>query len=106
MRRLWWMVAAVWFLSSGIMAHAQTRYVNPDTGYEVVLEDDAQLLSSEEGDELVEKMREVTQWGNVAFKTIRTNTTSARAYAESYYRETFGSDSGTVFLIDVDNSYP
>lgn len=104
MRRLWWwMAAAVWFLSLGITAHAQARYVNPDTGYEVVLEDDAQLLSQEESSKLAEKMREVTRWGNAAFKTIRTNTTSARAYAESYYRETFGSDSGTVFLIDVDN---
>lgn len=103
LRRLWWMVAAVWFLSFGFTAHAQTRYVNPDTGYEVVLEDDAQLLSPEEGNELVEKMREITRWGNVALKTIQINETSAREYVESYYRETFGSDSGTVFLIDVDN---
>lgn len=102
--RRWWMVTAVaLFLFPGITAHAQTRYVNPDTGYEVVLEDDAQLLSPEEGDELVERMREVTRWGNVAFKTIRTNTTSAREYVEAYYRETFGSDSGTAFLIDMDN---
>lgn len=77
--------------------------VNEETGYRLVLEDDAGLLTSEERMTLRWKMEPITQYGNVAFKSIRENASSAAAFAESYYHAKFGSESGTLFLIDMDN---
>ena len=39
----------------------------------------------------------------MAFKSIDYNSTSAASYASGYYSQCFGSDSGTVFLIDMHN---
>lgn len=82
---------------------AAVLYTNPDTGYVVILEDDANLLTDEDEAALAEKMEKITKWGSAAFKSIDENPTSTARYIESYYREKFGKDSGTVFLIDMDN---
>lgn len=87
----------------GIKASGETLYTNRDTGYAVILEDDAGLLTDEEEAALAEKMQEITEWGSVAFKSIEVNGTTTAGYIESYYREKFGRDSGTIFLIDMDN---
>lgn len=90
-------------LLPGTRAYAHTVYTNPETGYIVLVEDDADLLTDEQESLLAERMRKITNWGNVAFKSIDRNSTTAASYAESYYRERFGQESGTVFLIDMDN---
>jgi len=71
--------------------------------YRVVLEDSAQLLDESEEEELAVLMQEVTAYGNAAFKTTDQNAGSTEAYARQYYREQFGTDSGILFLIDMDN---
>ena len=71
--------------------------------YRVVVEDDAHLLSDEEIEKLKDKMSSLTKYGHIAFKTINQNSMSASAYAESYYHQTFGTESGSVFLIDMYN---
>lgn len=83
--------------------HAQTFYTNPDTNYRTVIEDDAGLLSDEEITRLAAVMEGITEYGNVAFKTISSNSTGTKSYAESFYKEKFGTASGTLFLIDMDN---
>ena len=45
-------------------------YVNPDTGYEAVIVDDAFLLSVAEKSMLLEKMKLITTYGNVMFNSI------------------------------------
>lgn len=77
--------------------------INEETGYQLVLEDDAGLLTNVECMALKWRMEPITQYGNVAFKTVQENSSSAAAYAESYYRSKFGTASGTLFLIDMDN---
>lgn len=77
--------------------------INSDTGYQIILEDDADLLTSEEEASLAETMMDITAYGNAAFKTIDINYSSASGYASSYYHEQFGTESGTLFLIDMDN---
>ncbi len=77
--------------------------INEETGYRLILEDDAGLLTNEERISLQWKMEPITQYGNVAFKTVRENTSSAAAFAESYYHAKFGTKSGTLFLIDMAN---
>ena len=81
----------------------QNTYANPDTGFLVVVEDDAELLTEEQRRELAAVMESITAYGNVAFKTIDVNTASTESYARSFYQKRFGTDSGTLFLIDMDN---
>lgn len=71
--------------------------------YKIVIEDDANLLTNEEVENLKEKMKSLTKYGNIAFKSILTNSTSAPNYAREYYHNKFGIQSGTLFLIDMDN---
>ncbi|MDE6213089.1 MAG: TPM domain-containing protein [Lachnospiraceae bacterium] len=90
-------------ISCGMVCYAEEAYINDETGYRVVLEDDAQLLSDEEETELIAQMKEITTYGNVALKTIDANDRSAEYYARQYYQSRFGTDSGTLLLIDMDN---
>lgn len=82
---------------------ADEIYLNGKTFYRVLIEDDAQLLDDEEEQELTALMQEITAYGNVAFKTIDNNDYSTESYARQYYQKQFGTDSGTLFLIDMDN---
>ena len=89
----------------GVYAESQEAalWENPDTGYRIVLEDDAQLLDRKEQEELAAAMRTVTAYGNAAFKSISANSYSAASFADDYYHGLFGTESGTLFLIDMDN---
>ena len=80
------------------------NYVNNETKYKVIFEDDANLLNEYEINELQKEMIELTKYGNVAFKTINKNSTTTSTYASNYYHEIFGTSSGTLFLIDMDNA--
>lgn len=90
-------------LGAELPVHAEVIYTNEDTGYQVCMEDDADLLSEEEEQALAEQMQGITVYGNVLFKSIEENAYSTDSFARSYYRESFGTDSGTLFLIDMDN---
>ena len=69
----------------------------------VVIHDEARLLSKGEKESLLENMKAVTEYGHAAFITIYENNESAERYAESRYYKLFGEQSGTLFLIDMDN---
>ena len=96
-------IFATVFLWSGVICHAEPSYVNTETGYRAVMEDDAFLLSEEEERQLFVLLQEITAYGNAAFKTIDNNFTDTERYARNYYQIQFGTDSGTLFLIDMDN---
>lgn len=91
------------FLLSKTDSYALTYYTNPETGYRVEIEDDANLLSSEAKSKLAQTMEEITAYGNVAFVSTNNNLSSTSSFAKSCYRELFGTKSGTLFLIDMDN---
>ena len=66
------------------------------------IEDDAALLTDYERTQLADLMKDITQYGNVAFKSILTNSYSTTDdYAYAYYAQIFQKNSGTVFLIDM-----
>ena len=92
-------------LNGSITCKAETKtYTNKSTGYQVIVEDDANLLTDEEETTLGKEMAPITTYGSVAFKSIDYNPYySTEDYTRSYYRDTFGSTSATVFLIDMDN---
>lgn len=73
------------------------------TTYRVVIEDNAELLAEEQETALEEVMKDITAYGNVAFVTVAENSSSAESFARSYYQRQFGTNSGTLFLIDMDN---
>jgi len=77
-------------------------YTNPDTGYQVWVEDGARLLTDEQLSDLAQEMREITDYGNAVFVTIDVNDFSTETFARSYYMDRFGTASGTMFLIDMD----
>lgn len=90
---------------SNVKALSLPEFKNENTNYSAVLEDDAELLTEEELNKLQEEMKSLTEHGNIAFKTISSNSTTTEAYASSYYHTKFGTKSGTVLLIDMDNRY-
>lgn len=77
-------------------------YANPDTGYQVWLEDKAELLTNEQLADLSQIMQEITDYGNAAFVTIDRNISSTEDFARSYYMNRFGTDSGIIFVIDME----
>lgn len=80
---------------------AELEWTNPDTSYKALLEDDAHLLN--DYDRVMEAMKPVTAYGNVIFKTIDQNSYSASTFADQYLHNTFGTESSTIFLIDMAN---
>ena len=86
--------------------NAETLYTNPDTGYEAVVEDEADLLSDSEEDDLCDILKKVTEYSNAAFAAIDENPYyNTQRYAESYSDDTFGGSSAVVFIVDMDNRY-
>lgn len=81
---------------------ANIRTVYADNTYKLVIEDDANLLSEEEENNLKEIMEPATSYGNIIFKSINHNNTTTENYARDYYHHNFGTQSGTLFLIDMD----
>jgi len=74
-----------------------------NTNYQVIIEDGADLLTKEQETSLYKVMENITEYGNVAFVSVAENSSSAETFARRFYQEKFGTDSGTVFLIDMDN---
>lgn len=85
---------------------SENTYVNKDSGYEARILDEADLLTAEEEALLLTEMEKITQYGHVAFVSCEENPSySTEIYAEDLFYQWFGSDSGTIFLIDMDYRY-
>jgi len=80
---------------------AETSWTNDETSYTAIIEDSAGLLTDPA--KVMESMRPITAYGNVIFKTTLENSYSAGTFAEQFLHNTFGTDSGTIFLIDMAN---
>lgn len=81
-------------------------YTNPDTGYAIYIEDKADLLTNAQEEALLTNMEAITVSGNVAFVSISENPYhDTNQYAKNYATTYFDSESGTVFLIDMDERY-
>ena len=76
--------------------------VHAETGYQAVLNDRADLLTETEEKLLLQQMWELTAYGNVMFVSGYCEGSTA-ASARSFYNERFGTDSGTILLIDMEN---
>lgn len=107
-------IAFAFTFGAPIVAYANTSWYptmdavekNTDTGYQIFIDDWADLLTSSEEEQLKELMAPITAHGHVAFVTISENPTySTDAYADDYYYDHFGYESGTVLIIDMEKRY-
>lgn len=79
--------------------------INTSTVEGVILEDDADLLTTEEEAKLTDLMTPLTTYGHIIFKTINSNDTTTSNFAHNYYYDKFGNTSGTMLIIDMANRY-
>jgi uncharacterized protein len=87
---------------------ASARYTNSGTGYVVVIEDNADLLSDTEESQLQSLMEQITAYGNAAFVTVEDGGnpySTTQRFAEDYNYSHFGNSNATLFVIDMDNRY-
>ena len=59
------------------------QYNNVDTGYEAVIEDDADIIDESNYSSLLDIMKQITVYGNVMLKTIDTNSTTTESYVRA-----------------------
>lgn len=74
-----------------------------DNGYEILIEDDADLLTAKQEVELKKDMAPLAKYGNIIFKSSDFRNSSTADLAVDYYHNRFGTNSGTVFYIDMYN---
>lgn len=92
------LVISIFSLSINVSALDTKQYI-------ALIEDDANLLTTEEKQKLEEEMKPLTKYGHIIFKSIIENNTTTENYVEDYYYNKFQNDSGTIFLIDMQNRY-
>lgn len=81
------------------------QYYNEDSGYYVALDDQADLFYAEEQYALMDEMLYNSQFGNMVLLTVEDNRDGKDSIGEQYYHRTFGTESGTVFIVDMDYRY-
>lgn len=81
----------------------EVKYKNTTTGYVVYLDDEADLVTDEEEEELILQMKDITEYGNAAFVTSEEehNGLSTLYYTEKRYQELFDWNSGIMLMIDM-----
>lgn len=97
-------VAIVGFIPCNVKAAVSPTYTNPNTGYYVVIEDEANLLSDEEKVKLSIDMTPITEYCSVIFYSTNDNPyggTRTLAVEKTY--EYFSNNGvSTSFIIDMD----
>lgn len=88
---------------TNVHAGENIYYTNPENNYNVVINDEANLLSQNEIIELNEIMIPITEYGNVAFISTNYNPHITSYYASEAFYDLFTYESGILFLIDMDN---
>lgn len=79
------------------------REEKPTVRGEIIIEDYASLLTSEEKARLSVTMNRLTEYGNVAFITTSVSRGTTDYFAMSQYNRLFGTESGILFIIDMGN---
>ena len=73
--------------------------------YRVVIDDEADLLTEAEEEDLRAVMGKVLPYGNAAFVSVDQNATTTEMLAENKFMEFFGDTSGVLLIIDMANRY-
>lgn len=94
-----------WLIIVGIFCDGLSVHGAEESTYRIVLEDDADLLDETSKTELIQCMEQIQSYGHVAFKSINQNPATTEEFARQYYQDQFGTESGIVFVIDMQNRY-
>ena len=86
----------------GASAHrGDARYTNPQTGYDVLILDEDDLLSEEEEAALVQVMTPITDYGDIIFWSTDEYTPDEIDQAKSKRYELYGNESSGIFSINM-----
>lgn len=77
------------------------QYTNPETGYQVLISDDIDLLTAEQEQQLVEDMKPNTDYGHVIFWTTEEYTYDEIDQARQARRSLYEFDSASIFAINM-----
>ncbi len=86
---------------SSLPSLSNSRYVNTETGYFVIIEDDLDLLTDAEEQKLTEDMAAITAYGNVGFWTTDVHNSNYIDQTRLKRKELFQFTSATVFMINM-----
>ena len=86
-----------------VIDNNEYNYKNVETSYTAFIDDTANLLTVEERVKLFEEMKPLTKYGHTAFVSTSNNSSSVESFADSYYHSHFGTQSGSIFIIDMSN---
>jgi uncharacterized protein len=99
-------VIALGIASGNEAVYADSSFTNSATGYEAVIEDQADLFSDDEEEVLSDLLKDVTEYCSAAVVTIDSNPYyNTQRFAESYSDDRFWRQSAVVFVVDMDNRY-
>lgn len=99
-------IFSVSYCDTGVVFAAQDNgYYNSSTGNgnNILIYDEADLLTDGEESELLTYMEPVSRYGNAVFLSTTSNTDTPNSFARRFYRNNFGQEDGCVFLIDMSN---
>jgi len=83
--------------------YKEYSYTNEETNYKAIIEDKANLLSLTDKEKLFDEMKPLTKFGHIAFVSTDNNYNSVETFSDNYYHTNFGTESGTIFVIDMSN---
>ena len=100
---LFLLLMLIWTISFAKELEEFDSYLlNNDTGYAVIINDEASLLDKEELDMLSDDMYSLTAYGNIVFLSIDYPTSGTEHdVAHDFYYDLFNTQSGTLLLIDM-----
>lgn len=76
-------------------------YKNEETGYIAFIDDGQDLINTDEEVKLLQRLIELTKFGNAGFVTTRTSYSSFKMLCQEYYRNKFSEQNGSIFVIEM-----
>lgn len=80
-------------------------YENPDTGYQVMILDDIDLLTDDEEKRLVEDMKPITEFGHIIFWSTNIAASNAEEQAKEKRASFYGRESAGILSINMNSRY-
>ena len=98
------MIILMFSCSVCVDAASEVQYTNGQTGYKILVMDDANILTSDEENQLVQDIIPVTAYGNAAVWTTEEYTDNELDQARLKRKELFVFDSACIFVINMNKS--
>lgn len=79
------------------------KYTNSDTGYQVMVIDEAELLTEEQQEQIVNSMKPITQYGHIILWTTREHAFNEIEQARIKRYSLYSYDNASIFAINMSN---